>query len=122
MMFFGMPPCPVFSPVTTAATPATIAPPWIRQDGLRTVASIRPSLTANGEVIVVDADRPTQYHGTPPALLKCEFAAVGYQLVQMASMPSAGGYFAAFKAVGPRPKPQAIKSCRLARQDDKTSQ
>lgn len=75
--------------------------------------NIRPSLTANGEVIVVDADRPTQYHGTPPALLKCELAAVGYQLVQMSDMPSAGGYLAAFKAVGPRPEPEAIKPCRL---------
>ena len=61
--------------------------------------NIRPSLTASGLVIVVDANRPTQYHGTPPALLKCEFAAVGYQLVQMSDMPSAGGYLAAFKAV-----------------------
>src|SRR5262249_41791206 len=46
MMFFGMPLAPVFSPPTTAATPATIAPPWMRQDGLRTVACMRPSLTA----------------------------------------------------------------------------
>lgn len=75
--------------------------------------NIRPSLTADGEVIVVDANRPTQYHGTPPALLKCEFAAVGYQLVQMVPMPSAGGYLAAFKAVGPRPEPAAIRPCRL---------
>jgi hypothetical protein len=40
----------------------------------------------------------------------------------MAEMPSAGGYLAAFKAVGPRPEPKAIKPCRLARQDDKASQ
>ena len=31
----------------TAATPATIAPPWMRQDGLRTVANMRPSETAS---------------------------------------------------------------------------
>ncbi len=73
---------------------------------------LRPSLDRTGEVIVVDADRPTQFHGTPPALLKCEFAAVGYQLVQMTDMPSAGGYLAAFKAVGPRPDPATIHACR----------
>ncbi|WP_174298837.1 class I SAM-dependent methyltransferase [Sphingomonas bacterium] len=73
---------------------------------------LRPSLTHGGEAIVVDADRPTQYHGTPPALLKCEFAAVGYQLVDMTDMPSAGGYLAAFRAVGPRPDPSAIHACR----------
>lgn len=74
---------------------------------------LRPSLKPDGLVIVVDADRPTQNHGTPPALLKCEFAAIGYQLVSTDDMPSAGGYLAAFKAVGPRPYPAAIKGCRL---------
>lgn len=74
---------------------------------------MRPSLKPDGLVIVVDADRPTQNHGTPPALLKCEFAAVGYQLVSTDDMPSAGGYLAAFRPVGPRPDPSAIKGCRL---------
>ncbi len=74
---------------------------------------MRPSLRPGGTVIVVDADRPTANHGTPPALLKCEFAAVGYTLVSMEEMPSAGGYLATFKAQGPRPEPAAIKPCRL---------
>jgi ubiquinone/menaquinone biosynthesis C-methylase UbiE len=73
---------------------------------------LRPSLKPTGEVIVVDANRPTQNHGTPPALLRCEFAAVGYQQVGEADMPSAGGYLARFRAVGPRPAPDAIKACR----------
>src|SRR4029450_8246281 len=42
---FGMP-CPLFSPAVTAATPAMMAPPWMRQEGLRPVANMRPSLTA----------------------------------------------------------------------------
>jgi hypothetical protein len=75
---------------------------------------LRPALKPDGLVILVDANRPTQNHGTPPALLKCEFAAVGYQEVSMQNMPSAGGYLAMFKAVGPRPDPSAIKACRLA--------
>lgn len=74
---------------------------------------MRPSLKADGLVIVVDANRPTQHHGTPPALLKCEFAAVGYEQVTTEDMPSAGGYLAAFRAVGPRPAPGAIRGCRL---------
>ena len=73
---------------------------------------LRPSLKAAGEVIVVDANRPTQYHGTPPELLKCEFAAVGYVQVETADMPSAGGYLAAFRVSGPRPQPSAIKVCK----------
>lgn len=74
--------------------------------------NLRPSLRKGGEVIVVDADRPTQYHGTPPALLQCEFAAVGYALVDVTPMPAAGGYLAAFRASGTRPQPAAIKACR----------
>jgi hypothetical protein len=74
---------------------------------------LRPSLKPEGLVVVVDANRPTQNHGTPPALLKCEFAAVGYTQVDMDEMPSAGGYLATFRATGPRPKPEAIRACRL---------
>ena len=74
---------------------------------------LRPSLKPEGLVVVVDADRPTQAHGTPPALLRCEFAAVGYRQAAMQEMPSAGGYLAMFRAVGPRPEPRAIKACRL---------
>ncbi|MEZ0244812.1 MAG: class I SAM-dependent methyltransferase [Sphingomonas sp.] len=73
---------------------------------------LRPSLKPDGQVIVVDADRPTQNHGTPPELLKCEFAAVGYVLVSIQQMPSAGGYIAIFKAEGERPEPQNIKPCK----------
>lgn len=72
---------------------------------------LRPSLKPEGLVVVVDANRQTKNHGTPPALLKCEFEAVGYQQVSMTDMPSAGGYMATFKAVGPRPEPEAIKPC-----------
>lgn len=74
---------------------------------------LRPSLRPGGTVVVVDANRPTQNHGTPPALLKCEFAAVGYTLVSTDDMPSAGGYLATFRATGARPEPGDIKPCRL---------
>ncbi|MEN3745584.1 class I SAM-dependent methyltransferase [Sphingomonas sp. HF-S3] len=73
---------------------------------------MRPSLRPGGQVIVVDGDRPTQDHGTPAELLKCEFAAVGYVQVSLQRMPSAGGYLAIFEAQGERPEPQTIKACR----------
>jgi ubiquinone/menaquinone biosynthesis C-methylase UbiE len=75
---------------------------------------MRPALRPDGLVVVVDADRTTANHGTPPALLRCEFAAVGYQLVTMTAMPSAGGYFATFRAAGQRPEPETIRACRLS--------
>ncbi len=73
---------------------------------------MRPSLRAGGTVVVVDANRETRNHGTPPDLLKCEMTAVGYALVTMRDMPSAGGYLAMFRAQGPRPEPAAIRACR----------
>ena len=73
---------------------------------------LRPATKAGGRIIVVDADRPTNQHGTPPALLKCEFAAVGYAQVDFQVMPSAGGYLAAFEPTGARPDPKAIKACK----------
>ena len=74
---------------------------------------LRPSLRPGGQVVVVDANRPTQDHGTPPALLRCEFAAVGFTQVAMENMPSAGGYLATFRAQGPRPDPKSIRACKL---------
>ena len=73
---------------------------------------LRPSLKPDGLVVVVDANRATDQHGTPPALLQCEFAAVGYAQVSRQEMPSAGGYLATFRAQGVRPEPRAIRACR----------
>lgn len=75
--------------------------------------NLRPAVKPGGRIIVVDADRPTNQHGTPPALLECEFAAVGYRKVDFLPKPSAGGYFAAFEPVGERPEPGAIKACEV---------
>ena len=62
---------------------------------------------------VVDADRPTEQHGTPPRLLRCEFAAVGYAQVGFRELRSAGGYLATFRAAGRRPDPAKIVACRM---------
>jgi protein-L-isoaspartate O-methyltransferase len=77
--------------------------------------NLRPSLKPGGQVIVVDAARETQNHGTPPDLLRCEFAALGFVQVKFEPMPSAGGYFAAFEARGARPEPRDVKACRYSR-------
>lgn len=74
---------------------------------------MRPSLRPGGLVVVVDADRPTRDHGTPPELLRCEFAAVGYSRIAIEEMRSAGGYLATFRPAGARPDPASIKPCRM---------
>ena len=73
---------------------------------------LRPSTKTGGRVVVVDANRPTNQHGTPPALLRCEFASVGYEQVDFQVMPNAGGYLAAFEPRGERPAAKDIKVCK----------
>lgn len=76
---------------------------------------LRPALLADGKVIVVDTDRPTDRHGIPPALLFCEFGAVGFRLVQFIRKPELQGYYAEFEAAGERPAPNAIRPCATAK-------
>lgn len=73
--------------------------------------NMRPALREGGRVVVVDADRPTNRHGTPPDLLTCEFEAVGYRRVEFDPMPDLGGYFTMFERVGERPEPGDIQAC-----------
>lgn len=73
--------------------------------------NVRPALKPDGQLIVVDADRPTDRHGTPPALLDCEMRALALEPVRRIPMPSAGGYLAIYRAMGNRPLPEAIRPC-----------
>jgi ubiquinone/menaquinone biosynthesis C-methylase UbiE len=75
--------------------------------------NLRPALRPGGSVVVVDLDRSTDRHGIPPALLFCEFGAVGFRLAEFVRKPQVTGYYARFEAVGPRPAPAAITPCRL---------
>ncbi|HEX7872967.1 MAG TPA: class I SAM-dependent methyltransferase [Sphingobium sp.] len=72
-----------------------------------------PALKPDGEIIVVDANRLTGNHGTPPPLLKCEFEAVGFKQVGFRDSPFAGGYLARFGIGGARPEPETITPCRV---------
>lgn len=72
---------------------------------------LRPALAEDGQVIVVDVDRPADQHGISPQLLFCEFEAVGFRLVEFVRKPELAGYYAQFEAVGLRPEPVDIKPC-----------
>lgn len=74
---------------------------------------LSPALKKNGELIVVDADRPTDQHGTPPRLLACELAAMGFRMEELIPKPTAGGYFARFRRIAARPDPARIIPCAL---------
>jgi ubiquinone/menaquinone biosynthesis C-methylase UbiE len=73
--------------------------------------NVRGDLRPGGRIVVVDADRPTGRHGTPPRLLICEFGAVGYELTRFDRLADSESYFAQFEPRGPRPAPEQIKVC-----------
>ena len=74
---------------------------------------LSPALKPGGELIVVDANRPTDQHGTPPRLLACELAAMGFRMEELIAKPTAGGYFARFRRIAARPDPRSIVPCAL---------
>ncbi|HEU0100171.1 MAG TPA: methyltransferase domain-containing protein [Allosphingosinicella sp.] len=74
---------------------------------------LRDDVKHGGRIVVVDADRPTDRHGTPPRLLICEFAAVGYQLTRFERLADTESYFAQFEPKDPRPEPRQIPACPL---------
>ena len=74
--------------------------------------NLRDGLKPDGQVVLVDSDRPVKRHGMPPRQLLCEFEAVGMAPVKTQRLPNADAYFVAFKIAGPRPQPAAIKPCK----------
>lgn len=69
--------------------------------------NLYPALRAGALIGIVDLDRPTGSHGTPPAQLRCELAASGYQQVSFRSLPD--GYLAVFAPVR-HPSPVEIRT------------
>ena len=72
---------------------------------------LRHSLAADGRVAIVEADRQTQNHGTPPALLRCEMAAVGYRQVDFLPLAPTENYLAVFAAPAQLPPVESIRPC-----------
>ena len=72
---------------------------------------LRPALGAGARVAIIDVDKPTQNHGTPPGLLRCELAAVGYHQIDFVSLAPAEGYLAIFVPPDQLPAVEAIIPC-----------
>ena len=73
---------------------------------------LREGLKPEGQVVVVESNRPVKRHGMPPAILRCEFAAVGLDMIRIVPLAAGETYLALFKATRPRPAPNTIKACK----------
>jgi hypothetical protein len=73
-----------------------------------------PALKPDARVGIVDAFKPTSKHGTPPALLRCELAAVGYREIRLDRLKGSDAYLATFAppSVAGRPRPEAMVACK----------
>src|SRR5712671_3762427 len=73
-----------------------------------------PALRPQARVGIVDAFGPTSRHGTPPSLLRCELAAVGYREVSLDRLTGSDAYLAIFAppSVASRTRPEAIVACK----------
>src|SRR5580692_11023082 len=73
-----------------------------------------PALKSGARVGIVDAFKPTAAHGTPPELLRCELAAVGYREISFDRLDGSDAYLAIFAppSVADRPQPKTIVACK----------
>jgi predicted methyltransferase len=73
-----------------------------------------PALKPGARVGIVDAFAPTSEHGTPPSLLRCELAAVGYREISLDRLNGSDAYLAVFAppSVASRTRPEAMVACK----------
>jgi ubiquinone/menaquinone biosynthesis C-methylase UbiE len=75
------------------------------------LAHLAPAFRAHGLLGIEELDRPTVRHGTPPALLRCELSASGYQLQALSPLKGSLGYFAVFSPPKPGWRPGSAVRC-----------
>lgn len=75
------------------------------------MTNLIPALRPGARVGIIDTTRPTQYHGTPPALLDCEMQAVGYRRVATLPMENGTEYLAVFEPPAQARAPETIRPC-----------
>jgi SAM-dependent methyltransferase len=76
--------------------------------------NLAPALKLGAHVGIVDAIGPTVEHGTPPSLLRCELAAVGYREFGFHPLTGSNAYLAIFvpPSEESRARPDAMVACK----------
>jgi ubiquinone/menaquinone biosynthesis C-methylase UbiE len=72
---------------------------------------LHAALAPGARVAIIDVDKPTQEHGTPPPLLACELGALGYRRIDHVSLAPADGYLSVFAPPATLPEPETIRPC-----------
>jgi len=75
-----------------------------------------PALKPGARVGILDAYGSTSEHGTPPDLLRCELAAVGYRQISFDRLAGSDTYLAVFAppSVASRTRPEAMVACKAS--------
>ena len=69
------------------------------------------SLAVDARVGILDLDRPTESHGTPPKLLRCELGALGYREALFRYLKPADGYLMVFVPPDELRPVESIRAC-----------
>jgi len=77
--------------------------------------NLASAMRPGSRIGIVDLDRATENHGTPPEVLRCELAAVGYREISFHRLRGDVGYLAIFDPPVEPPLPSAIVPCRSMR-------
>jgi hypothetical protein len=83
----------------------------LKLNRITSASKLIPRLSSR--VGIVDAIGPTWKHGTPPRLLRCELAAVGYREIGFHQLKGSNAYLAIFAPPSDesRTRPDAIVAC-----------
>ncbi|MGY8663655.1 methyltransferase domain-containing protein [Bradyrhizobium sp. UFLA05-109] len=75
--------------------------------------NLAPALKSGARIGIVDLERPTERHGTPIELLRCELSAVGYREIVTHQLAGDSGYLAVFSPPqdASRKSPHEIVAC-----------
>ena len=78
------------------------------------IYNLVPALKPGARVGIVDAFAPTSEHGTPPRVLRCELAAIGYREISFNRLKGSNTYLAVFAppSVASRTPPETIAACK----------